>query len=165
MQRLIIPLSLAFVTAATATAWAAVSSDDASFVQSAQHEALGEYAIAALARGNAQNPDVKALAAQVASNSAQANDFIRSYAKKNGVDVDNKPSVRADNQYGNIQGEKGSAFDKDFANALHLDAEMAQSDYQDEIARGSDPALKAFAKQQLQALQRIASEADKIAAH
>ena len=134
-------------------------------MQSAQHEALGEYAIAALARGNAQNPDVKALAAQVASNSAQANDFIRSYAKKNGVDVDNKPSVRADNQYGNIQGEKGSAFDKDFATRSISMPKWRKATTKTRSRRGSDPALKAFAKQQLQALQRIASEADKIAAH
>ena len=155
MKRTIIgALILSAVWTAGAVA-ATPSSNDTDFIQSAQHEALGEYALAALARGKAEDPAAKALAQQIATNAASVNDFIRSYARTHGISLDNKPSLRADEQYGNIQGDKGAQFDKDYANALHIDLNIASSNYQDETTGGSDPALKAFAKKQLAILEHF----------
>jgi predicted outer membrane protein len=162
-MRLAVISTLAFVLAATMPAWATVNSDDASFVQSAQHDALGEYALATLAHGKAQNPQAKQLAVQILSDATRANDFIRTYAKSHDVTLDNQPSVRAGNQYGNISSDKGSAFDKEFANAIYIDSNIALDTYKDEAAHGSDPALRAFAKQQLAALETFSKTAQKIA--
>ncbi len=164
MQRLFFATTFALATAALAVApaAAAISSDDSSFVQSAQHDALGEYALAALARGKAESPQAKQLAATVLANATTADDFIKSFAKKNALDLDGKPSVRADTQYGNISGEKGSTFDRGFANALRIDATIAESSYQDEAKNGADPKLRAFAKEELSALQHIVEGASKL---
>lgn len=162
-MRLAVISTLAFALATSVPAWSSVSSDDASFVQSAQHDALGQYALAALARGRAQTPTAKALADQIAANAKAANDFITTYAKTHAVTVDNQPSTRADNQYSNISSDKGAQFDKEFANAIYIDANISLDTYQDEAAHGSDPALRDFAKKQLAALQQFSKTAQKLA--
>lgn len=164
-MRIAIICTLAFsvALAASVPAWSAVNSDDASFVQTAQHDALGQYALASLARGRASNPSAKALADQVVTNATAANDFIKSYAKTHDVSLDNQPSTRADNQYSNISSDKGSQFDKEFANAIYIDANISLDSYQDEAAHGSDPALRAFAKKQLAAYQQFSKTAQKLA--
>jgi putative membrane protein len=162
-MRLAVIGTLAFILSAGMPARAALSSDDASFVQAAQHDALGNYALASLARGKAQNPQAKQLATQILTDATQANDFIRTYAKSHAVTLDNQPSVRADNQYSNISSDKGSSFDKDFANAVYIDSNIALDTYKDEAAHGSDPALRAFAKKQLAALQTFSKTAQKLA--
>lgn len=154
---------LAFALATSIPAWAAVSSDDASFVQSAQQDALGNYALASLARGKAQDPSAKALADQVASNATQASIFIKSYAKTHGVALENQPSIHASNQYSNISSEKGSAFDKGFAQAIYVVTNMSIDTYKDEAANGSDPALREFAKKQVAAMQQYSKTAQKLA--
>lgn len=153
---------LAFTLATSVPAWSAVSSDDASFVQSAQHDALGQYALAALARGKAQNPTAKNLADEIAANSKEANDFIKTYAKTHSVTLDNQPSTRADNQYSNMQSDKGQQFDKEFASAIYIDANISLDTYQDEAVHGSDPALRAFAKKQLATYQQFSKAAQKL---
>jgi putative membrane protein len=164
-MRLAVISTLAFALAAGVPATAAVTSDDTSFVQSAQHEALGQYALAALARSKAQNPSAKSLASQIADNATQANNFIQTYAKSHSVALDNRPSVRADNQYSNISSDKGSAFDREFASAIYIDANIALDNYKDEAAHGSDPALRAFAKKQASALEAFVKTAQKLAPH
>jgi putative membrane protein len=162
MKRALFSMAV-FVVATTGLAVAAgTSSDDAAFVQSAQHDALGEYALAALAKGKAANPQAKALAARILTNADTANSFIKSYARTHDVDVDNKPSVRADEQYGEISSDSGSSFDQAFANAMHIDANIALDTYQDEAQHGSDPALRKFASEQAAFLEQISSASDKI---
>lgn len=161
-MRLAIISTLAFALATSMPAWSAVNSDDASFVQTAQHDALGQYALASLARGKAQSPAAKTLAVQIATNATQANDFIREYAKTHAVTLDNQPSTRADNQYSNISSDKGPQFDKEFGNAIYIDSNISLDAYQDEAAHGSDPALRAFAKKQLAAYAQFSKTAQKL---
>ena len=160
-MRLAIVTILAWALAA-APVRAAVSSTDASFVQDAQTNALGNYALASVARGKTLSPQAKSLAQQVAADAARTTDFIRTYAKSHGVSLDNKPSIQADSQYGNISSDKGSSVDRDFAQAIYIDSNIALDTYRDEAAHGSDPALRNFAKQQVSALERFAKTARKI---
>jgi len=155
--------TLAFVTAASAGAQAAAgSSPDADFVKVAQEHALGQYALGSLGSGKAQNPQVKSLAEQLTSNAGNANTFIKKYAASHNVPVSNRPHVRAASQYGDISGLKGKAFDSKFVTDIGMDAELAADDYKDEVDHGTDPQLKAFAKQQLDLLQKVSATADKL---
>jgi putative membrane protein len=140
---------------------AATSTDDTSFLQTAKSEALGQFALASAAQSKAQDPAVKALAAQVATNADKANKFVTAYAKAHSVTVEDKPSLRATSQYGDIADLKGKDFDQAFAKAIKIDANIALSDYQDEAEHGGDPALKNFAKQQASMLAQVAATADK----
>lgn len=155
--------TLALAAALTGLAQAAsASSTDASFVQSAQPELLGQYALAAVAKNKAQDPQLKSVATQIVTNTGKASEFLKSYATAHGVSLENKPTVRADAQYGDIQSLSGKAFDQKYANDLNVDSQMALSYFQDEAKNGTDPALKAFAKQEATLLEQASTVASKI---
>ena len=155
-------MTLAFAAVLTGGAQAA-SSSDSSFVQSAQSELLGQYALATIAKNKAQDPQLKAIASQLAANTGTATQFLKTYASQHSVSIDNKPVIRADAQYGDIQSLSGKAFDQKYANDLNVDAQMALSEFQDEAQSGSDPALKAFAKKEAALLQQASAVAQKVA--
>jgi putative membrane protein len=155
-------LTFGLIVSLCAPAQSADSSPDASFVQTAQSDLLGQYALAALARGKASNPAVKSLADQIATQSDKANIFIKSYAKSHNVSITDKPSIRSDAQYGDIQSLSGPSFDQKFTEDLNVDAQMSLSDFQEEAQNGKDPTLRSFAKQEANALQRYSQIAQKI---
>ncbi len=155
-------MTLAFAAVLTGGAQAA-SSSDASFVQSAQSELLGQYALATMAKNKAQDPQLKTIASQLAANAGEATQFLKTYASRHSVPVDNKPTVRADAQYGDIQSLSGKAFDQKYAGDLNVDAQMALSYFTDEAQSGSDPALKTFAKKEAALLQQASAVAQKVA--
>lgn len=147
------------------SARAAVSSGDASFAASAQQSALGQYALAAVARSKAAAPTTKWLASKVADDASEATAFLRAYASKHHIALDNKLGLRASVQYGNILADSGRALDQDFASAIYIDANMALSNYQDEASHGSDRELRAFAKRQVSQLEQFAAVAEKLKGH
>ena len=140
----------------------AASSDDQSFVSTAQSDLLGQYALAALARNKASNASAKALATEIATNADTANIWLKKYASTHNISLTNKPPVRADMQYGNLQSSSGSSFDQQFAQDINIDTQMQISDFQDEASSASDPELKSFAKQQVAALAKFTAAAQKI---
>jgi putative membrane protein len=147
---------------ATSAQAAALSRADSSFVRSAQADVLGQYALAALARSRAQSPALKALATRIAATADKADQFIKSYSRSHDVAVGNHPNVRADLQYGQIQGLNGAQFDRAFAQDVYIDASLSRSTFQQEARSGSDPRLKAFAKEQAAQLKQFSIEARKL---
>jgi putative membrane protein len=155
--------TLALAAAAGTTGvQAAAASPDADFVKSAQQHALGQFALGSLAAGKAQDAKVKSLAQLLASNASKANTFIKSYAAAHNVSVPNQPAIRASSQYGDMQDLKGKAFDQKFVSDINVDAQLAIDDYKDEATKGSDPQLKAFAKQQVDLLTKVSATTDKL---
>lgn len=154
--------TLTFALTAGMPAAHAAASADGDFVKAAQQHALGQYALATLAAGKAQNPQVKSLAQQLVSNASKANTFIKSYASAHNVAVPNTPAIRASSQYGDIQGLKGKDFDEKFVSDLNVDTQLAIDDYKDEAANGQDPQLKAFAKQQVDLMTKVSATAGKL---
>ena len=140
----------------------AASSDDQSFVTTAQSDLLGQYALAALARGKASDATAKALASQIATNADSANTWLKKYAASHNITLTNKPPIRTDVQYGTLQSASGSSFDKQFAQDISVDTQMQISDFQDAASSASDPALKSFAKQQAAQLQKFTDAASKL---
>lgn len=140
----------------------AASSDDQDFVTTAQSDLLGQYALAALARNKASDANAKALASEIATNADSANTWLKKYAAAHSISLTNKPPVRADMQYGNLQSSSGSSFDKQFAQDINIDTQMQISDFQDAASSASDPALKAFAKQQVAALAKFTAASTKL---
>lgn len=140
----------------------AASSDDQSFVKTAQSDLLGQYAIAALARGKASNTSAKALASEMATNADSANIWLKKYAASHSIALSNTPPTRADMQYGTLQSSSGSSFDSQFAQDVNVDTQMQISDFQDAASSATDPALKTFAKQQVAELQKFTTAASKL---
>lgn len=140
----------------------AASSNDQSFVNTAQSDLLGQYAIAALARGKSSNASAKALASEMATNADNANIWLKKYAASHSISLSNKPPTRADMQYGSLQSSSGSSFDSQFAQDVNVDTQMQIGDFQDAASSSTDPELKNFAKQQVAELQKLSAAASKL---
>jgi len=163
MKRFSIALFLVMFSAVAMTVPVrAATSRDASFVRRAQSDALGSYALAALARGRAKNPAVRALAVRMVGTSDHTNLYVRSYASHHDIKLTNKPVLRATAQYGNIAGAHGAAFDRAFTNAIYIDANIALGTYQSEARHGDDPALRSFAAHQAAYLEKLSATAKKL---
>lgn len=156
-------MAAVLVTALGAGGARAASSDDQSFVTTAQSDLLGQYALAALARNKASNASAKALASEIATNADTANNWLKKYASSHNISLTNKPPTRADVQYGSLQSSSGPSFDQQFAQDINIDAQMQISDFQDAASSVSDPTLKSFAKQQAAQLAKFTAAAQKLA--
>ena len=73
---------------------ASFSSADAVFLTGVQRDALGQYAIGALAQNKAQDPRVKALAKTVTANATSANETLKKMANSHGIAPASKPTIK-----------------------------------------------------------------------
>lgn len=152
-------IGLALALAASSASALADTPSDTAFVQKAQADLLGQYALAVLARSHDGSGPVQALASDVASNAAAGNRFLIEYARTHGITLSNKPSFRADTQYGSISGSKGSSFNQQFTQDIYTDTQLQQSDFQVSV---NDPALQRFAKRQNQEMTVLGERAEKL---
>lgn len=135
-------LGLAIALAASSAVAQADTSTNSAFVQKAQQDLLGQYALATLAKSRASDPAVRSLAAQAAANAASSNTFLEQYAKAHGISLKSQPGIRAEAQYGEMTALKGSDFDHRFAQDLYADTQLQSDDF-DPSAAG-DATLKQF---------------------
>jgi predicted outer membrane protein len=157
MKHVMIALAIA-LAAGTANARADTGSD-AAFVQTAQADLLGQYALAVLAQSHASAPGVKSLASAVAANASAGNRFLASYAKAHGIKLTGQPTIRADSQYGEMSAVHGAPFDQRFTQDIYTDLEMQQSDFQTAV---TDPVLARFASHESSALGTLGNQAEKL---
>jgi putative membrane protein len=141
---------------------ASFSSADADFLKGVEQDALGQYAIGALAQNKAQDPRVKALAKTVTANATSANETLKKLASSHGIAPASKPTIRASYQYSTLTEKSGSSFDQAFAGQIGIDASIAADTYADYAAHGSNPDLRTFAKEQAAALKEIAAQAQRL---
>ena len=141
---------------------ATLSSADADFLKNVQQDALGQYAIGALAEGRAQDPRVKALAKAVAANATSANEMLKKIATAHGVTPENKPTTRASYQYSNLSETTGPSFDRAFVGQIGTDASIAADTYADYAVHGSNAQLRSLAKQQAATLKAFAARASRL---
>lgn len=135
---------------------------DSQFIKTAQRDALGEYAIATLAQKKAGNHRVTALADKVASNASAADLYLNDYAKAHSVSLSDKPTLLASLQYSNLSALSGVAFDRRFAERMHMDTVIHADDYRSYLTTGRNAALLGFAKRELAASNAIASASAKL---
>lgn len=152
-------IGLALVLAASSASALADTPSDTAFVQKAQADLLGQYALAVLARSHGSGAQVQSLADAVASNAAAGNRFLIAYAKAHGITLSNKPGFREDSQYGEISGSKGRSFDRHFAEDIYTDTQLQQSDFQTTV---SDSSLQRFAKRQNEEMSLLSDRARKL---
>lgn len=151
--------ALALVFAASSTTALADNQSDATFVQTAQADLLGQYALAVLAHSHAASPAVQSLANDVASNASAANRFLSQYAKAHDIALTGKPTFRADTQFGEMTGASGATFDQRFAQDIYADTQLQQGDFQTGV---SDPSLRQFENRENQALTALGNRAEKL---
>ncbi len=157
MKTTILGLAL-MLGASSATALAGSSST--AFVQKAQADLIGQYALATLAKTHATNPAVRSLAEEVATNASASSRFLDRYAKSHDITLSSKPGFRADAQYGEMSSLKGRAFDRRCTQDVYAAAERQDGDFSP--SRTGDPALKRFAQREATLLSKIGSKAHKL---
>jgi len=159
MMLALVAIALALTNAGTARA---DSSDDAAFVQKAQADLLGQYAIAAIAKKHTSDSATLALANEIIQNASASNRFLTAYAKAHSIALQNKPDFRADAQYGDMTSLSGSDFNHKFAEDIYADTQLQDGDFSDAETSASDPALKSFAKREDSQLQKFGDQAQKL---
>lgn len=146
------PIILTLVIAAVAP--------NAAFVQKADSDLVGQYALAALAEKRATDPRVKALAQAVASDSDSASRFLDRYASVHGITLKAKPTFRTDLQYGNMSSLHGRTFDREFVQDLTTDEAFQSGDFQSPGV--ADPALDHFARKEYTQMQAFKNRAKQL---
>jgi predicted outer membrane protein len=162
MKRMMLSLLIAALALSSAGVARADSSADTAFVQKAQADLLGQYAIAALAKGHTSDPATLSLANEIVQNASASNRFLISYAKSHAIALQNKPDFRTDAQYGVMTSLSGSDFNHKFAQDVYADSQLQDSDFSDAESGASDPTLKSFAKREDSQLQKFGDQAQKL---
>lgn len=158
MKTLILGL-IAMLALGNATAFASNTSA-AAFVQKAQSDLIGQYALATLAKTHASTPAIRSLAAEVAAQSSAQSRFLDRYAKAHGITLTSKPGFRADAQYSEMSGMKGAAFDRRFAQDIYADSQIQSGDFDPSDAGSAT--LRRFAQHETTELNKIGQQAHKL---
>lgn len=137
----------------------ALASADQAFINAAASSDAAEAANAQLAETNGRKPAVKKFAAQMLKDHGATSQQLMTIAQSKGMTLPTGLSDSATATNTKLQGEKGAAFDRDYARDQVMDHQMMISALQDEIANGQDADLKAFAQQNLPAIQKHLTEA------
>lgn len=131
-----------------------LSKDDASYLTTTMQTQLGRYALATLAVKNAHSPKIKAFAKALASDASAQTMRLDAMAKHYGVPVTKHPDVRASYHYSQLSDLHGSQFDRRFIQDLQIGDSVSAEQQSAEARNGSDAALKKYAQQRLQLLNR-----------
>jgi putative membrane protein len=147
-------LTLALSSAAVCfAADAMVKKADKSFMKDAYQAGLAEIKFAELAGGKTANPDVKAFAAQMATDHAKANDELKALADTKKVELPTDPSLIAQGKLKLADAKSGADFDKAYAADMVSDHEKVVAEFEKESSKAVDPDVKAFATKTLPVLQ------------
>lgn len=133
----------------------------ANFLMRAQREALGQYAVAALAERRAIDSNVRNLARLIAASAVRTDRFLSNFALINGIRLPGKPALLAALQYSNLSSLRGEAFDERFVERIHMDAVIAANTYSTYARSGSDFELVVFSKHQSDVQQNLAQATDR----
>lgn len=131
-----------------------LSKDDASYLTITMQAQLGRYALGTLAMKNAHSPKVKAFAKALAGDAGAQTRHLDAMAKRYGLPIAKQPDVRASYHYSQLSGLHGAQFDRRFIQDLQIGDSVAVEQQSAEAKNGANEALKKYAQQRLQALNR-----------
>lgn len=125
---------------------------DQTFINAAATSDANEIQQSQLADSKARNPRIKQYAAKMIADHTKTSQQLTTLAQSKGATVTPTPPDPA--IQAKLDADKGAAFDRDYMRDQvngHMTAVQA---FQDEIANGQDPDLKAFAQQGLPIIQQ-----------
>ena len=131
-----------------------LSSEEQDFYWKAAAGGLFEVEAAKLAIKNANNPDVKTLAAELLKDHQKANQDLTAIGEAKGMSTPAHLTKEQDKSLEKLKGETGASFDKSYVGLMISDHPNDISLFEKQSEAGKDPQLKAFAKEQLPMLQR-----------
>ncbi|UPG90913.1 DUF4142 domain-containing protein [Luteibacter aegosomaticola] len=123
---------------------------DAAFYQNATGANVSEIALSQLAVKQASSAKVKAFAQKMVDDHTKANDKLVSLRNGDkGYSTTTEPVPDAQKELNALKLLNGTDFDREYAKTMVADHEKAVAMFEVEAEKGSNPALKAFAKETL----------------
>ncbi|HEY6433552.1 MAG TPA: DUF4142 domain-containing protein [Acetobacteraceae bacterium] len=133
---------------------AALSKQDASFVNQAAETNLAEISAGQMALGKSPSQAVAQLAQTMVSDHTQSNQQLSQIAGQQGFSLPSEPSAQQRAQARHLSGMSGQQFEQAFARDQVQDHRTAIAAFQKEARSSHDPALKSFAQQTIPVLQK-----------
>jgi putative membrane protein len=152
------------IVAVPAIAWSADSSPDQSFFKHAAEGGIAEVAAGNLAQTKGNSQAVKDFGAMMVKDHTDANAKLKSIAAGESVDLPSNPSAMQMASKTKLEVLTGDAFDKAYIKNQVAAHEQTVSLFKKEIASGTDPQAKAFAKETLPTVQAHLRKIREIAA-
>ena len=154
-------LSSIAILALSVPASAAVSSQDAAFVQAAAQGGMAEVAAGTLAEQRSTNSHVKAFATKMVGDHTKVNAQLAGIAKSKGVMLPSSLGPANMKMKGALESLHGTAFDTTYLQGQKAGHMKMETVMKTEIAKGSDPDLVSFAKTTLPAVEAHLALAEK----
>ena len=140
--------------AATPPAPPALAAADQAFVNMAAGSDAAEVSEGQVATTKARSARVKAFATNMVNAHTQTTQQLMTIAQSKGVTPDATPAPMAQDQMAPLNAARPAAFDRLYLHNQVVDHMAAVKIYQDEIANGQDPDLKAYATSTLPIIQQ-----------
>lgn len=130
-----------------------LSTTDATFFDLASRAGIEEVTFGQLARDQAGRQSVKAFATRMVDEHTAMNQQLTRLAQTKGVTPPDTMDTAHTNAFARLQMLHGRAFDTAYLNGQATDHAATLKLFQNEAATGTDPDVKAFAQNSIQALQ------------
>lgn len=128
---------------------------DAGFYQHATEANLAEVSVSKLALKKSSNAKVKQFAQKMVDDHSKANDKLEGLRNGDkGYSISHEPDPDSQKNEDALSRLDGKDFDREYAKTMVADHEKAVAMFEVEIEKGSNPKLKAFAKQTLPTLKQ-----------
>jgi putative membrane protein len=156
-----LPVVVAVVCAAAVALAADITPQ--SFVSQAASSGMAEVQLGKLAVKKSQNPQVKQFAQMMIKDHTNADNQLKSLAKKQNVSLPTAPGPEEQAAAKALQDKSGGAFDSAYAQQMVQDHQKAVDLFQQASQDNSlDPSLRTFAQKTLPKLQHHLEQAKKL---
>jgi putative membrane protein len=155
-------LGLGTSVAAQTSAKAVLNDTDSSFMRSAAADGMAEIQLGQLALKQSSNVSVKKTAQTLIDDHTKADAKLATLAQADQVKLPNTPSSQSEQQQKQLQGMKGSAFDKAWTKVVIKDHRAAIKMFKKEGRHAKNADLKTFAKTTLPVLKKHLSMAEQL---
>ncbi len=130
-----------------------ISAQDAAFLKKVNGANLAEAGFTPVVLKNSQSPSAKEFAQRMVHDHMNANDAVKALAAKKNVTLPGVAPAAARAKVNSMRHEKGKTFDADYKTVMIADHHEAIALFREEVKKGTDPDVKAFASKTLPTLQ------------
>jgi putative membrane protein len=135
---------------------------DREFVMEAASGGLMEVTLGKLASTNAASAQVKEFGRMMVTDHTKANTELKAVAAKKNVTVSATPMEKHQKHIDELKTKKGAEFDKAYVDMMVDDHKEDIDKFEDEVNKGNDSNVKAFASKTLPVLKKHLEHAQKI---
>ena len=139
-----------------------VTAADTRFATEACQTGVTEVEISKLAAQNTTNPRVRALAKELEQDHARAERQLGKLFARKGIPPEKELAPHYQSSLERLAGLRGAEFDRAFKQQIIQDHKKAIEIFERQVNQGSDPELKAFAKDRLPYLREHLAMAERL---